>query len=98
MASKIKVISVTVKADKVEEGMPTQYTVGQAPVEGASEVEQIVHHRHAYNNGHQGDFPCYAVHLIDGVRRLITMDMIAFVDVATKQAETEPETTTELPD
>lgn len=83
--AKFQVVSVTVKATMVEAGMPTQYTVGQAPVEGAAVVEKIVHHKHAYNSGHQGDFPCYAVHLADGLRRLITMDMIGMVDVATPQ-------------
>ncbi len=86
--AKVKIVSITLKADKVEEGMPTQYTVGEPPIEGAAVVEKIVHHKHAYNSGFQGDFPCYAIHLADGVRRIVPVaDMPAFVDVAKIEAQ-----------
>lgn len=99
MATKIKIISVTLKADKVENGMPTQYAVGAPPAEGAAVVEKIVHHKYAYNNGYQGDFPCYAIHLADGVRRLVPIDMVGLVDVANlEEGSDQTETTPELPD
>jgi hypothetical protein len=100
MATKIQIISIAVQADKVEQGMPVQYTVGQSPVEGAAIVDKIVWFQGRYNNGYQGDFPCYVVYLADGVRRIITVPMVGLVDVAKVEEkpvviETE---TTELPD
>lgn len=100
MANKIQIISIAVQADKVETGMPVQYTVGQSPIEGAAVVDKIVWFSGRYNNGYQGDFPCYVVYLADGVRRIITVPMVGLVDVAveeTKKVVVEAETT-ELPD
>jgi hypothetical protein len=64
-------------------------------------VNTIVHHPSRYNNGYQGDFPCYVVHVsVEGVevRRMIPYSAVANVEVVMTEEKKKEEKIPELPE
>jgi len=91
MAKKINIIGIATKDGG-------GYTVGNVAFHELI-VERIVYEKHAYNKGHQGDFPAYVIfHEGSNVRSIIPQERVIRVNVEMIEEDSQVEIAPELPE